>query len=71
MIVKLLEHLMQANLLNCGHLMILDDLVKQKCAAAAAARLANLEFKPRYSCRLTNDVLGTGPSLTFSSLLVT
>jgi hypothetical protein len=69
-VVKLLEHLMQANLLNCGLLMTLDNLVKQECAAAAA-RWRNLEFKPRYSYRLTNDILGTGPSLTFSSLLVT
>jgi len=61
-IVKLLEHLMQANLLNCGHVMIrLLDLEKQECAAVA--RLGNLESKPRYSYRLTNDIHGTGPSL--------
>ena len=49
-------------LLNCGHLMIrLLDLVKQECAAIA--RLGNLESKPRYSYRPTNDIHGTGPSL--------
>jgi hypothetical protein len=62
LIVKLLEHLIQVNLLNCGHLMIRGiDLVKQECAAVA--RLGNLESKPRYSHRLTNDIHGTGPFL--------
>ena len=37
------------------------DLVKQQCAPVA--RLGNLESKPRYSYRLTDDIRGTGPSL--------
>jgi hypothetical protein len=61
-IVKLIENLMQVNLLNCGQLKIrLLDLVNQE--STALVRLGNLESKPRYAYRLTNDVHGTGLSL--------